>query len=195
MRCGCDSDARLASTSALVSGRPRPVPPGARAGRELAEGLERGLDLLLATCRCRCRACGAPLRRYPSSAVETITWPPASVNLIALDRRLRTIWRSERSSATTRRQPADKRRADDDALAVGLRLHQRQRIAATSSLSVDAGEVRSSLPGLDLGKVEQVVDQADHMLAGGMDVAGDIRGSARCRSGRSAPPSSLRRSR
>ena len=68
------------------------------------------------------------------SAVETITCPPASVNLIALERRLSTICRIERSSATTGGSFGAKL----------VRITMRSR-AACGCISVDAVAATSSL--------------------------------------------------
>ena len=57
----------------------------------------------------------------------------------------------------------------------------------------DRGERKVELAGLDLREIEQVVDERDQVPAGRVDVLQVLRGSARCRSARSAPPSSPRR--
>ena len=61
--------------------------------------------------------------------------------------------------------------------------------AFTISLSDTAVKFISEAPGLDLGQIEQVVDEADHMLARGMDVGEIIAIAPHCRPDRSAPRS------
>ena len=79
------------------------------------------------------------------------------------------ICRTERASATMRRQRLRQRGADDDALAVGLRLHDRDRLLR-QVVEVDALEAQLQLAGLDLGQIEQIVEQRDQMRAGSVDV-------------------------
>ena len=94
----------------------------------LGEGLEQAGDLVLAGCRCRCRAprCAAP----PSArgATWTIT-APVSVNLMALLTRLPITWRSRVGSASI---SAGRRRIDVggevEALAAGALPEQRQHV-------------------------------------------------------------------
>ena len=82
---------------------------------------------------------------------------------------MRTIWRTERSSATTGGSFGAKL----------VRMTMRSR-AACGCISVkqlgdelveaDARERQLHAPGLDLGEVEKVVDEADHVGARGVDV-------------------------
>ena len=99
-----------------------------------------------------------------------MTWPPGPVNFTELERRFSTIWRMVRWSATT---PGTSRE----------RLERSTTWArfACGCMSCDAfahqlvqrhgDEGQVELAGLDLGDVEEVVDEADDMLAGGADVA------------------------
>jgi hypothetical protein len=114
----------------------------------------------------RTRNTASPLS---ANAVDTITWPPGPVNLIEFDSRLSTIWRSERSSATTSGNPGVKRGADDDARMACLRLHDADALLR-QLVEADIGEVELELAGLDLGKIEQVVQERDQVHTGGVDV-------------------------
>jgi hypothetical protein len=83
---------------------------------------------------------------------------------------LRTIWRSERGSATTFGHLGGERRADDDPLAVRLRLHQRHALL-DDRVHRHRLERQLEFARLDLRQVEKVVDQAHQMRAGDVDVA------------------------
>ncbi len=61
------------------------------------------------------------------------------------------------------------RSADDDALAVGLRLHQRDA-ALDQIVEVLVGEGELELAGLDPAQIGEIVDDGDHALAGSADV-------------------------
>src|SRR5690606_32104564 len=86
--------ARFASTSALVSGSPRPVPGlycrsgrstrlhGTMAGASPSPVIPIPVSLT--------RTCTSP---ESSMNADTTIWPPASVNFTAFDRMLRKIWR------------------------------------------------------------------------------------------------------
>ena len=162
--------ARLASASALVSGRPRPVPPEPQLPdvavcRNGSSAASMSFSLM-PTPVSRTRSTASPLS---ANAVDTITWPPGPVNLIEFDSRLSTIWRSERSSATTCGSPGVSE----------VRMMMRARFACgcmmpthccVRSLRLTLAKVEIELAGLDLGKIEQIVEQRDEMRAGGMDV-------------------------
>ena len=68
-----------------------------------------------------------------------------------------------------RRQRMRQRRADDDALAIGLWLHRSDALF-DQVVEVQLGEGEVELAGLDPRQVEQVVDDRDHPLARGADV-------------------------
>ena len=162
--------ARLASASALVSGRPSPVPPEPKRAE-------------VASCRNGSSAVSMSFSLMPTPVSRTrSTTSPWSVtrgrddHLSAgageLDRVRQQIEHDLAHRARVgddRRQRRRQRGADDDALAVGLRLHQRDALLR-QFVEVDAGEVQVELAGLDLGQVEQVVEQRDQMPAGGVDV-------------------------
>ena len=67
------------------------------------------------------------------------------------------------------RQHVRERRADDDALAIGLRL-QHRNAALDQFVEVLVGESQIELAGFDSTEVKQVVDDGDHAFAGGADV-------------------------
>ena len=68
-----------------------------------------------------------------------------------------------------RRQRMRKRGADDDALAVGLRLHHRDAaLDQIVEVLVGKGEVEPA--GLDPRQLEQIVDDGDHMFARAADI-------------------------
>src|SRR5262249_41579471 len=67
------------------------------------------------------------------------------------------------------RQRRRQRGANDDALAVGLRLHDRDALL-DEVVERYVGEGELELARLDLRQVEQVVDQRQEMAAGGMNV-------------------------
>ena len=132
----------------------------ARRRRDLPERLERGGDVALRSCRCRCRARAATTRRRSSIAVETMTWPPATGEFDRVGQQVEHDLAHRARVGDDLRQLRRERRADDDALAAGLRLHASRRIAGSSSLRSTAREVELELAGLDLGEIEQVVDAA-----------------------------------
>ena len=61
------------------------------------------------------------------------------------------------------------RDAHDDPLARRLRLHQRDAFA-DDAVGVDGGEGELELARLDLAQIEQIVGEARHVAAGGVDV-------------------------
>ena len=107
---------------------------------------------------------------------------------------MRRIWRSERWSATTFGTPADSE----------VRMMMRSRfacgcISATHSwmIVVDRDRLESELElaRLDLGEVEEVVDQAHQVLARDMDVAEIVAVALVADRPEALAPSSLPRSR
>ena len=67
------------------------------------------------------------------------------------------------------RHPGRERGANDDARAACLRLHDADALLR-QLVEADIGECEIELAGLDLGKIEQVVQQRDKVHAGGVDV-------------------------
>ena len=153
----------LASASALVSGSPSPVPPGARArrGRDLPERLERGREVVLAHADAGVA--------HPQHHLAGVGDRGRDDHLPARDRELDRVREQIEHDLAHRarvrhhlRQPRRQRGADDDALAVGLRLHDRDALLG-QVVERDAGEGQVELAGLDLGEIEQVVDQRDQV--------------------------------
>ena len=114
----------------------------------------------------RTRMTGAPTSL---NAVETITCPPGSLNFTALDMRLSMICRSERASAS-----AVGSLSDSD-----IRMMMRSRAACGCMIAdaipdrlvdVDRPKIQLEFAGFDLGEINQVVGEADDMLARGEHV-------------------------
>ena len=116
--------ARLASTSALVSGRPRPVPPERRVVGTCRNGSSASAISLSSMPMpvSRTRRIASP---WSPSAVETMTCPPASVNFTAFDRRLMHDLADRALVRHHRRQLRREARAQHDAPALRFRLQQR----------------------------------------------------------------------
>ncbi len=163
--------ARLASTSALVKRQAEPGAAGAGARRTWrAAGTARARSRSRSrTCRRRCRAPATSPRRRRRARSRRSPGRRRRVNLIEFDSRLSTIWRIERASATTggRLGASDVRMMMRSRLACGC-------IIATHWLrdvvEIHAGERQIELAGLDLGEVEQIVDQRDQVRAGSVNV-------------------------
>ena len=98
--------------------------------------------------------------------------PPLSVNLMALPTRLVTIWRTRTSSPEQR---ARQRRVDGpgdvDALLVGLRRQQLHH-ALHALVDRQRRRVELQLVGLDLGEVEDLVDQRQQRARRALDGVG-----------------------
>src|SRR5208282_5965594 len=67
------------------------------------------------------------------------------------------------------RHPGGEGRANDDARAARLRLHDADALLR-QLVEADIGECEVELTSLDLGKIEQVVQQRDKVHAGAVDV-------------------------
>ena len=89
---------------------------------------------------------------------------PASVNLMALPTRFSSTCDRRRSSPRAVRQVRRHVELERELLARGQRL-DRDVDALHHVLDRIVGERQRELPGLDLGKIEHVVDQAEQMLA------------------------------
>ena len=97
---------------------------------------------------------------------------PLSVNLMALESRLTRIWRSRFSSVRTYRGRARGALvAEGEALGLGLRAEHVDDLVE-EILDVDLVAIDLQPAGLDLGDVEQPVDQAGEMLGAAADDAG-----------------------
>ena len=90
---------------------------------------------------------------------------------MAFDKRLRQIWRSARSSAHSRGKFGLEHLVDDDAAIGGAQLEQMVAI-------LDDADQRNRFlielvaAGLDARQIENLVDQAEQMHAGIMDIGG-----------------------
>ena len=153
----------------------------------LAELLEDQLLLLRARCRRRCRSRSAT-RCCASASALSSTRPPSGVNLIALDSRfVQDLLQLAGVLPQRAGWPASSwpRRSMFFFSASG-----RNMVSRPSQTSCDAEllEADLHLAGLDLGQVEDVVDQGQQLLAAGLDVAAPS--AAACRSGcrRTAAP-------
>ena len=104
-----------------------------------------------------------------STAVETITCPPGSLNFTAFDIRFSMICLSERSSTITRgrRSWSETRMMTRSRAACGCISDTHSRMTLLASTDAKAS---SSLPASILLKIEQVVGEAHHMAAGSVDV-------------------------
>ena len=114
--------------------------------------------------RTRITACPAA-----STAVETITCPPGSLNFTAFDIRFSMICLSERSSTITRgrRSWSETRMMMRSRAACGCisETHSRMTLLASTG-----GEREFELARFDLAQIEQVVGETHHMAAGSVDV-------------------------
>ena len=98
-----------------------------------------------------------------------MTWPPGLARWIELPIRFMRDLAQRAGVGDDRRQRMRQRGADDDALAVGLRLHRRDA-ALDEIVEVLVGEGEVELAGLDPRQIGEVVDEGDHPLAGGANV-------------------------
>ena len=141
----------------------------ARRGRESGGTVRARSAIRSRSCRRRCRAPASTASLSSLNAVETMTWPPAPVNLIEFDNRLSAIWRTERASATIGGRFGGSE----------VRMMTRSRLASccmmathccTMSLRLTLTKRQVELAGLDLGQIEQIVEQRNQMAAGGVNV-------------------------
>ena len=116
-------------------------------------------------------------------STTTLT-PPVSVNLMALPARLSSTWRSRVASPITR---SGSRSSTSEAISRPLACARGASSSTTSSTSVASANgcgVELELAGLDLGEVENVLDQRQQRVAGrlgGLDVGRSAPASAACR--------------
>ena len=86
--------------------------------------------------------------RLSVNTVDTITWPPGPVNLIEFDDEIEHDLAQRALVGDDERQARRERRADDDARAVCLRLHDADALLG-QLVEIDVGEGEIDLPGLD----------------------------------------------
>ena len=133
------------------AGTPRRRPPGPRA-----------------RCppRCRHRDLDDPIvHRHARTSIR----PPSGVNLIALESRFSTTCLIFRSSARTSPSRGSDRRLQRDPLAPGPLADEGHGVVDSRG-QVEVRQLELHLPRLDLGEVEDVVDQRQLMLGGGVDL-------------------------
>ncbi len=167
----------IISTSCCEIARPRPVPPYLRVIEPSAwlkdwnrrASCSSSMPMPVSLTR---KAQRERRRRRARAASTATTISPRSVNLTALPVRLIRTW-PRRSGSPTRRgrhAAADPEHQFDPAR-VGLDA----RSGSTSARACRSGRSRHrferQLAGLDLGKVEDVVDDAQQVLAGALDLA------------------------
>ena len=103
-----------------------------------------------------------PATRSP--VTSTSTWP-SSVNFTALPSRLVTIWRMRPTSPMNR--PAEPRLDAHDELEVlflGARRHQRRHVLDRLG-KVEGRRIERQLAGIDLGEIQDVVDDGQQRVA------------------------------
>ena len=182
------SRARFASTSALVTGSPRPVPACLRGA---VSSWWKG---------CMAAAISSSVMPTPVSCTRNLKSPPSITRrrddhlaagigeLDGVGEEVEQDLLEPPPVGDHRRQIGRKRRPEQDALALGERLQ-----AVDASLDqlrqIDRGEVEIELAGIDLGNVEQVVEQAQRIESALMDVLDIAACSADCRWRRGAPRS------
>ena len=171
--------------SLRVIARPRPVPPyflvvpasawpNASKRRAVCSGV---MPIPVSATRKKTQLPATPTSRRTSSVTS-----PSLVNLAAFDSRFRSTWRTFVTSS--RIEPRSSGQRHFEAVAVLLD----ERPGGDGGL-VDDGpdleclEIQPHLAGLDLGEVEDVVDEPEQVLAGGLDLleVGDDVGMARGR--------------
>ena len=102
-------------------------------------------------------------------AAATVMLPPAGVNLTAFESRLKTTWRSRRSSPLDQVDVRCELERELDAVLDRAFTHHDD--ASFEGLAQrEAGDLELDLPGLDLRQVEHVVDQREQVVARGQDV-------------------------
>ena len=133
----------------------------------LLELLEDAIADRQARCPGRCRA--TDTRTSPSTcAAMTSIPPPAGVNLTALLSRLKTTWRTRRSSPTTVPTPSVASEMVTPSLRCPL---ADDHDAALERLGQGEGRhLELDLAGLDLGQVEHVIDERQKVACRREDV-------------------------
>ena len=114
----------------------------------------------------RTRSTASPLS---ANAVDTITWPPGPVKLDRVRQEIEHDLAQRALVGDDLGQSRRERSADDDPRAARLRLHDADALLR-QLVEADIGEVEVELAGLDLGKIEQIVEQRDEVRAGDVDV-------------------------
>ena len=123
---------------------------------------------LPARCRCRCRAPGNGFRCARSPGSTMTATPPASVNLMALPARLSSTWRKRAASPTT---CPGSRSSTNDAISIPFACARGASSSTVSSTSADKRErprLQIELAGLDLGEIENFLDQRQQRFARGL---------------------------
>ena len=141
-------------------------------GVGLLEGLEQPLPGSPARCRCRCpRPRSAPAvrrRRLPAAGPRSVTRPVVGEldgvageveQGLAQPRRVAAQPGRHRVAVDLDRQALGPRRSGDDG-----------RDVVEDGREVEVGVLQSQLAGLDLGQVEDVVDDRQQVLARGVDL-------------------------
>ena len=106
------------------------------------------------------------LARSPGSTMTAT--PPFSVNLMALPARLSSTWRSRGASPTRRRRQALVDEAGDlDALGLRARRQQFDRFLDHGG-EREGPRLEVELAGLDLGEIQNLLDQRQQRFAGGL---------------------------
>ena len=125
---------------------------------DLRELLEDALLILRRRCRCRCRRPRTRPRCRPARARAPTRTSPRSVNLSALEMKLRRICETfpRRCSSGGRSSGSSKTSATDSLTSSGRSM---PRSAPNRCADVELDRPHVDLAGLDLGEVEQVVDQ------------------------------------
>ena len=137
----------------------------------LLEGLEQRARSAPASCRCRCRCTGkcrrVGSRRCPPAPRTWTATSPVSVNLTALLQKLIRIWpEPQRIAAEVGRRPgARRRRSAPGPWPRPFRDIRLPTFSSTLSRSKSMFSI-DELAGLDLGEIEDVVDDAEQVLAG-----------------------------
>ena len=131
-----------------------------------AKGSNSALELVRRRCRCRCRATAkrsaARLADSRPTRRRRPTTSPRSVNLMALPIRLIRTWRSRRGSPTHAVRHVRVRRRHDQLEPLAVRPHgQRSSDVVDDVAQVELDRFELELAGLDLGEVEDVVDDVE----------------------------------
>ena len=156
------------STSRFESARPSPVPS------RCATPASPCWNSSKIRSRSSRRDAGAGIgHRDPHLAVDLrrahVDAPPAGVNFTAFESRLKITCRIRRSSPSTTSTSGVRGERDLDAVLRRLLAHHDD--AALERLAErERRDLELDLPGLDLGQVEDVVDQREQMVSRGEDV-------------------------
>ncbi len=158
--------ARRAASTARGRGRsPRAArhpPPSAGTPRRSAPGPRR-------RCRGRCRRprlCTSPL----TCAALTSTAPPAGVNFTAFESRLKITCLIRRSSPVDHVDVRDPSASATWTPSFVARSRTITTPRSSASVQRERRDLELDLPGLDLGQVEDVVDQREQVVGRGEDV-------------------------